>query len=48
MIHEDVVFCEYCGAEITHIVCGAGMTEDEYYRTCDSCRVENEPEETDL
>lgn len=42
MVHEDVVNCEYCGSEITHIVCGIGVTEDENYRTCDACLEEQE------
>jgi uncharacterized protein CbrC (UPF0167 family) len=42
MIHEDVVTCEYCGAEITHVICGAGVTEDEDYRICDACIAERD------
>lgn len=36
MVHEDTVTCEGCGAEITHLICGA-VTEDEDYRMCDAC-----------
>jgi hypothetical protein len=45
MVHEDVVTCEACGAEIAHIVCGAGVTEDENYRTCDACLAEQDDQD---
>ena len=45
MVHEDVVTCDGCGAEITHIVCGINFGEnDPDYRTCDSCIAEREGE----
>ena len=43
MIHEDIVTCEGCGAEIVHLICG-NVTEDTNYRLCDSCREERDAE----
>jgi hypothetical protein len=42
MIHEDVVTCEGCGAEITHIVCGNGIPDDPDYYTCAACIAERD------
>jgi len=43
MIHEDIVNCENCGAEITHVVCSANVpthNENPDYYLCNSCAEE--------
>lgn len=38
MIYEDIVECEGCGTEITHLVCGRlDRNSDPDYRVCQSC-----------
>lgn len=38
MVYEDVVECEHCGAEITHLQCGRLDTKsDPDYYVCQSC-----------
>ena len=48
MVHEDIVSCESCGAEITHIICGSGVTPDDDYYTCNACIEERDADLDDF